>query len=395
MKPHAALSIILLVFLLITPVTATSLSIEVTPLSKSYRRFPIKVYWQPSDECTAEFNQVLKKTLDTAIIFLRKSVWRFMEEHDGQFDDMITLRLEYTDNPRDAQILVTGGQLDEGVAGETWIGVNERGEIIEVKIIYDCEVVLKPVVPAFNIVLHELLHGLGLGHTQFDKVGDQWEIMAESKRPGEPTIYASTLDLYALYQLWYKNYRGSSITLSKDLEFAEVKPYVVELEELKEIYKDLHEKYGVIIREVVELKDDLKTVMTEIKQVETSVTVLNSTVLSIQSRVTGVENEVAGLHEDVANLNASIGEVREGLVSVGATVTEHSKQLSTLSDSLSNLKADVDSLEASIREEIAALKEVDKAIQKGLEQTRLLIYIVLAVAVALGSISIFLAIRKK
>jgi len=255
----ALLSILLVSALAFNIVSASRLLwIEAIPLSSEYRKLPVKVYWKPSETCPADFNQVLKKTLDTAIVLLRKSVWRFMEENDGRFDEMVRFRIKYVQNRKEAQIVVTGDRLEEGVAGATVITMTDEGMIPHTVIIYDCNVVLKPMVPAFNVVLHELLHGLGLGHAYFDKVDDQWEIMAEEKREGEPTIYVSTLDLYALDRLWFKGSRDRRIVLPDYLEFREVKPYVVELEELKQVYQELHEKYGVLEKDVAELKTVLK-----------------------------------------------------------------------------------------------------------------------------------------
>jgi len=208
------ISIFLACTLAFSTVSASRLLwIEVVPLSDEYRKLPVKIYWKPSETCPADFNQVLKKTLDTAIVLLRKSVWRFMEENDGKFDEMVKFRIEYTQNPEEAHIIVTGDRLEEGVAGATSIATIDDKMVPQTEIVYDCGIVLRSMVPAFNIVLHELLHGLGLGHAYFDKVGDQWEIMAEEKPEGEPTIYVSTLDLYAWDRGWFKASRDRIIVL--------------------------------------------------------------------------------------------------------------------------------------------------------------------------------------
>jgi hypothetical protein len=245
----------LMCFVLLAPAQAqaSSLSIETIPLSDSYRRLPVKIYWQNSTECPAEFNQVLKKTLDTAIILLRKSIYRFMEENDGKYDELIGLRLEYVDNPDDAQIIISGKQLEEGVAGETMLGVVD-GKLVRAEINYDCEVVLKPMVPAFNVVLHELLHGLGLGHTEV-----AWDIMGPKDQP-EPVIYVSNLDLEALYQLWFKGYDREVYDLGPGAQHRQIKPYVVELNELEGIYRDLQSKYGNLSNEVSKVKADMTIV---------------------------------------------------------------------------------------------------------------------------------------
>jgi archaellum component FlaC len=282
----------------------SGLSIETIPLSDSYRRLPVKIYWRESAECPAEFNQVLKKTLDTAIILLRKSIYRFMEENDGKYDELIGLRLEYVDNTDDAQIIISGKQLEEGVAGVTSLGVVD-GKLVKAEINYDCEVVLRPMVPAFNVVLHELLHGLGLGHTEV-----AWDIMGPKDQP-EPVIYVSNLDLEALYQLWFKGYGREVYDLGPGAQLRQIKPYVVELNELEGIYRDLQSKYGTLSGEVSAVKADVTKLKTSLTQVSSKVAEVSdklgkvSSNLERQARILeNVSQELATVERFMLNKSA-------------------------------------------------------------------------------------------
>lgn len=298
------ISVLMFMLIFLSPVQAISISIETIPLSESYRKLPVKIYWEYSRECPSEFNEVLKKTLDTAIILLRKSIYRFMEENDGRYDEFIRFRIEYVDNLDESQIFITGRQLGMEIAGITNIHTIEK-KMVKAEIYYDCEVVLKPIVPAFNIVLHELLHGLGLGHTDFKGENGEYDIMGEKSRP-EPVIYVSNLNLEALYSLWFRGYDKQVYTTSSDFQFKQIKPYVVELQELEEIYKDLQSKYSAMSSEVLSLKSD--------------VAVLKNDVVEIKSNILEIKNDVV--------------EVKNDVTKIGGYLEKHEKELRKVSEEL-------------------------------------------------------------
>jgi hypothetical protein len=292
--------ILIVALMFVIPVQAQPvIAIETIPLSDSYRRLPVKIYWQNSTECPAEFNQVLKKTLDTAIILLRKSIYRFMEENDGKYDELIGLRLEYVDNPDDAQIIISGKQLEEGVGGEAMLGMVD-GKLVKAEINYDCEVVLKPMVPAFNVVLHELLHGLGLGHTEV-----AWDIMGPKDQP-EPVIYVSNLDLEALHQLWFKGYDREVYDLGPGAQLRQIKPYVVELNELEGIYRDLQSKYGTLSKELSTVKTDVMTVQTRLVEVSGEVARVSHNLERQAKILENVSQELSAVERFMLNKSAEI-----------------------------------------------------------------------------------------
>jgi len=310
--------ILIVALMFVIPVQAQPvIAIETIPLSDSYRRLPVKIYWRESAECPAEFNQVLKKTLDTAIILLRKSIYRFMEENDGKYDELIGLRLEYVDNPDDAQIIISGKQLEEGVAGEAML-VMIDGKLVRAEINYDCEVVLKPMVPAFNVVLHELLHGLGLGHTRFSQINGTYDIMAESKGRPEPTIYVSNLDLEALYQLWFKGYDREVYDLGPGAQHRQIKPYVVELNELEGIYRDLQSKYGNLSNEVSKVKADIIIVKNNLTIISSKVAEISKGLFNVSESLRNQGTMLKKQSEMISNIAEKLNATEKFILSKAA-----------------------------------------------------------------------------
>ncbi len=340
--------------------------LEVIPLSREYRKIPITIYWEPSKECGEDFNRVLKATLDTAIIMLRKSIYRFMEENDNLgYDELVKLRIEYAETRESALIYVTGKQLGREVAGITVIKMVDGRLVPQTEIIYDCEVVLKPVVPAFNVVLHELLHALGLGHSNFEKIGDTIEIMAESKRQPEPTIYVSTLDIYALYLLWFRDYDGRMVYLSDlPITYKEVKPYVVEFDELRKMYEELHAKYG-------ELSQKVENLETRFERVETAVTDLIIKTGEISSRLGAVETGLNETSRRVEDVETRLQELNSSLLSMNQTL---SAEIGELSASISSVNQTISTGIAKLGGEISALSTALEGLARSYEQVRLMLF---------------------
>jgi hypothetical protein len=322
-------------------VQAVSISIKTHPLSDSYRKLPVKIYWEDSKECPDRFNEVLKKTLDTAIIFLRKSIYRFMEENDGRYDEFIRFRIEYVDNLDESQIFITGKQLGSESAGETNIYTIDK-RMIRAEIYYDCEVVLKPVVPAFNVVLHELLHALGLGHTEFEKIGDEYEIMFPYHTE-KTTIYVSNLDLEALYNLWFRNYDGEIYITSSDFQFKQVKPYVVEFQELEEIYRDLQSKYS--------------TISSEVRNLERDVTILESDLTEVKSTIAKIGGYLEKHEKELKKVSEELNATERFILSKAG---EYDYKFKVVGDALNetwNIIKDIKNVTISNSQRISSLEE--------------------------------------
>ncbi|MEM1781296.1 MAG: hypothetical protein QW441_01835 [Nitrososphaerota archaeon] len=304
--------------------------------------------------------------MDTAIIMLRKSIYRFMEENDNLgYDELVKLRIEYAETRESALIYVTGKQLGREVAGITVIKMVDGRLVPQTEIIYDCEVVLKPVVPAFNVVLHELLHALGLGHSNFEKIGDTIEIMAESKRQPEPTIYVSTLDIYALYLLWFRDYDGRMVYLSDlPITYKEVKPYVVEFDELRKMYEELHAKYG-------ELSQKVENLETRFERVETAVTDLIIKTGEISSRLGAVETGLNETSRRVEDVETRLQELNSSLLSMNQTL---SAEIGELSASISSVNQTISTGIAKLGGEISALSTALEGLARSYEQVRLMLF---------------------
>lgn len=338
--------IMMIVSILISPALSISLVsaeeplyINLIPLSDEYRRLPVKIYWMDSTECSKDFNILIRQTVDTVILLLRKSIYRFMEENDGLFDELVKLRIEHADDLNEAQVVITGKQLEEGILGETWMYLSDEKTILRSRVYYDCDVVLDPFISAFNVVLHELLHSLGLGHTNFDKVNDTEEVMYHIIPSKRSSIYVSTLDLYLLYMLWFKNYKSNIFYLSDlPLQFKEVRPYVVEFEDLKKAYTELHEKYGVLEISVDRLSEDLykfktdsdikfKVIMEDVKNVENAIEDLSLNISRVKQDISDLSVKVSVLENMENNLRENIKRIEENFILLEEKVLEIDKKI--------------------------------------------------------------------
>ena len=290
--------IVILATLTVQPASSEKYGIEVVkPPTKTP---PIKVYWDNSSmaNCPRELSETIFETVKVAMVMLRKSIYRFAEESDGAYDDLVRIRFENTSNLERAHILIRVGQLGDVVAGKTTYtfrdGEPKPPYIIEL----DCETPLSGVVPAFNVALHELLHSLGLGHTKHYLMPDgNLEMMAEVKPvEREPTIYVSTLDLYALHRIYFAGHRfwGSVKDVieidSEKFSYRQVTPYVVEFQKLSEKYDQLLTRYSGLEARLGELSRDVEIVMEEVKSIE-------SHLLGVSGRVEEISSTIRKMSE--------------------------------------------------------------------------------------------------
>jgi len=92
---------------------------------------------------------------------------------------------------------------------------------------------------AFNIIFHELLHALGLGHTEQSATDDGSPELMHPKLPYYVKTYPSTLDLHALYVIHFMGVGEKTVRLPESMEYKMVIPYSYEVQTLKEENKQL------------------------------------------------------------------------------------------------------------------------------------------------------------
>jgi len=162
-----------------------------------------------------------------------------------------------------------------------------------------------------SIILHELGHALGLGHASFSEYNGVKELMYEVLT--SPMTYPSTLDFYAIYQLFIRGYEGGSVSLPDWLPYAQVTPQglimpqeegegreggggaaeeATTLQELERKYEDLRRKYDSLSDTVINLGNDVQRIEERLDELERRVE-------GLEERVDALGNETAILGERV------------------------------------------------------------------------------------------------
>jgi len=182
---------------------AAAYTVEALAIGSEMKRFPIKVYISPETNCPPDALPLFVDAFKMAINNFNKSLDAFASQYPGRFDPIILLKPTLTDREEEAHIVVIFEDLGEGVAGFAELPLADGHLVPQPRVHYDCEVVTRPTVPPVNVILHEFLHTLGLGHAGFAELGGVRELMSTEGRADDPVIYPSTLDLYALYMVWF------------------------------------------------------------------------------------------------------------------------------------------------------------------------------------------------
>ena len=311
-KPGARLLTIVLglaIILSTIPIAESSrgdVSIEVYNISK--RPLTVRVYVYPegldlnsSLPFTCPYRDKIVETFYKELLVFRKAVFRFVSEHP-EYSGLARIEFINVSSPKQADVTlrVTKGTNESGVLMYR-IGGNQPNEIQ-----IDCWYPPRTGGDFPSIMLHEIFHSLGVGHasTEYTDRGEP-ELMRFIK--GE--TYPSTLDLYALYQLYFGdikfdgNYK-TSITLRSNIEYKMVTPYDVELQQLGEEYQKLkeeNEKLWGYLRNASDVIDYLDDENQKLRQENEELRMMNS----------ALEEQVADLWGQLQTTNLVVENLQE------------------------------------------------------------------------------------
>ena len=356
---------ILLIFLLVsattTLVAATSLTIPTIPLSSEMRSLPIKVSWVDSGACTQEEVDAIKNALDIALGILAGGASKLENEYPEGFQGFSSFKFEKTSDASSAQIIVTDADL-ERIGGQATIRTSGGKVIPPSRVEISCDAVSAGTDALTSIIMHELLHALGLGHTSFSEYSGIKELMY--KVLTDPKTYPSTLDFYAVYQLVIKGYGGDSVSLPEWLPYGQVTPQKLilpeeesqeqeesggetteeaTLEELERKYENLENKYDSLSNAVADLRDDVQ---------------------EIEERLDELEERVSDLEENVSVLKNETATLEERLNATESTLINHTQRIAWLNESVSRLGKSLEQLDgleerlAHVEEELGGLNGV-------------------------------------
>jgi len=306
------LPIFLLLAILLTVIPIKVFAEEQEPAIEVFsgtppRNYPIRIYVYPQtfqneqvdQPFPCEWANKIMAALHEALHDLRGSILRFIDDHP-EYRELALIHLINASSPSDADItfkIVDMIAADPSFAGVTYFS----GKPIEVAIV--CRLGGGGENITHNMILHELLHALGLGHAKQKLTGDgSWEVMWP-KLTNRAKIYPSTLDLYALYVVHFGSVGGGVITLPSDLRYEMVVPYAAEIQALRQ--------------ENAKLKDQLNT----------------STMLFEKLR-----QERDALRDKLAEANATLQDLNEQYQAIRNILDSYIRAYNTLQQKFENLR---------------------------------------------------------
>jgi len=264
-------------------------SIEVySPPSKS---FPLKIFVEPYDykinpsQLLAEegeafrcpYHDRIERAFYQVVRDVVKSMTRFADEHP-EYRQLLQIYFVNASRLDDADIVLTIVE-----------GINYSRAVLAKP--YQLQIVCSQggldYPELHNIIMHEFLHTLGIGHVNRLWTDNQEpEVMLNID--SQIISYPTNLDLYAIYLMYFQDIRETNITLAKDLEYKMVVPYDVELKRLKQ--------------ENERLKEDNKRLWEHLRNASDVITYLNEENQRLRQENEDLRVLSAALEEQLADL---------------------------------------------------------------------------------------------
>jgi len=285
----------------------------------------IEVYWNYTvpEGCTQESVETLFQSLVRMQNLLKKSIYRFISEYPGKFDGLALLSFRNVSDPEKAEVIYEIYLLEEGRTGGavTIYGGSPW------KLNLDCKLAKMDQALMFHVVMHELIHTLGVGHIREGK--SDFEVMGGSVE----AYYPTTLDLYAIYVAMFKEVKHEqTINLPPEIEYKSVIPYDVELGHLREENERLEIEVSRLqsdlnkLQEKLDQANDLITVITqENQQLKDQVSSLRESLENLTRENAGLEQQLAHAQNEVSKLQDEVSSLR-ALNSKLQTENQHLKR---------------------------------------------------------------------
>ncbi|RLE42159.1 hypothetical protein DRJ16_05195 [Candidatus Woesearchaeota archaeon] len=296
------------------------------------RNFPLRIYIEPKDLDLSNHEYFICPSHDRIVqtfyeverTFL-KSLSRFVDEYPeyailGQVyfinatdrsDADIVLEVVRGINYSRAVVLYGGGVGVEAYRLQIVCWEGERYGDIEL----------------FNVIMHEFLHTLGLGHAkqQYTSLGEV-EVMRDVI--SDYITYPTTLDFYGLYQTYFGELsytENTLVELPSSIRYEMVVPYDIEIEELRLENKNLRHQIDLMATQIDELTRDLKNVTESVKRLDVENRrladqnkALKERLLDLEDQLTQLKTLKKDLEEQLAQARAEVSRLQEDVKALQA-----------------------------------------------------------------------------
>jgi len=273
------------------------------------RNYPIRVYVYPQayvtewsqDIFACEWTDQIISALHEALRDLRGSILRFIDEHP-EYRELALIHFVNVSSPNEADItfkVVSMIAANSTAYGVTYFG----GKPAEIAVA--CRAAETSRETVYNVVLHEVLHALGLGHA---KQRFTENLAPELMWPGPSTRvkqYPTTLDLYALYVVHFGSASGNVITLPNDIKYKMVTPYAAEIQKLRKENQKLEDRLNTSAMMLKKLRQERDALRDKLAEANATIQDLTEQYQAVRSILDSYIHAYNSLQEKYENLRGN------------------------------------------------------------------------------------------
>jgi len=342
------LASLFLLFLLVSapviPVTAPP-RIWIDPNFRASENFVIYVYPSLDSDCPNmnSVEKLLGPTLDLILSIHRDASLRFVSEFGYKYDGLLLLKFEKTNDRQRADIKIYVKEISPDIA---YYATSKYSK----EILVDCEVADASLNDQVSVLLHELYHGLGVGHIE---PNNEYDLMGGV---GRYNMYPTSLDLYAVWLVWFSGKYDNAppsggviwVTLPDEIEYVQLEPFSSTINRLLSQNEDLKATVFNLRRDIKNLGEERDTYRREVENLTTVNEALRQEVSDLERTVNDLGRKLAEREETIGRLNDKVSSLSNELSNANAKITSLESQVEKLESLRSSLEGENELLRARI-----------------------------------------------